>query len=81
MLWLKKRRMAVLKEYRKRGIGRMLVNALTEYAIKENISEIKCNAQEYIQAFYKAFGFKVVSEQVFMEEGIPHVLMSKKIHG
>lgn len=73
-------RMAVLKEYRRRGIGKMLIKELVDYA-KEftEIQKIVCHSQEYIQDFYKSCGFKVESPEIFMEEGIPHVLMTRLI--
>lgn len=74
-------RMAVLKEYRRLGIGKMLIGELVEYATQTNLSKITCHSQEYIQDFYKSCGFKVESQEIFMEEGIPHVLMSKIIQG
>ena len=72
-------RMAVLKEYRRLGLGKMLIQALVEYARIEKVYKIVCHSQEYVQDFYKSCGFKVDSETVFMEEGIPHVLMSQII--
>lgn len=74
-------RMAVLKEYRRHGIGRMLVQELVEFAKQANLEKITCHAQEYIQNFYKSCGFTVETQEIFMEEGIPHVLMSKIIQG
>lgn len=73
-------RMAVLKEYRRRGIGKMLIQELVQYAKEStNIQKIVCHSQEYIQNFYKSCGFIVESPEIFMEEGIPHVLMTKVI--
>jgi predicted GNAT family N-acyltransferase len=73
-------RMAVLKEYRRRGIGKMLIQELVEHA-KEftDIQKIVCHAQQYIQDFYIYCGFTVESTEIFMEEGIPHVLMTRVI--
>ena len=45
-------RMAVLKEYRRLGLGKMLIQALVEYARIEKVSKIVCHSQEFVQDFY-----------------------------
>ena len=68
-------RLAVLKEYRGKGNGKLLVKAVEEYARKIGMKKIKIHAQLYTLSFYEKCGFLKESEEVFMEENIPHVYM------
>lgn len=61
------------------GLGR----ALMEASIADIVQKMPCDmltlhSQEYAIGFYEKFGFVVVSD-TFMEEGIPHVEMIRKI--
>ena len=40
-------------------------------------SSITLNAQVYLQSFYESLGFIVVGEE-YLEDGIPHIKMSRK---
>lgn len=71
-------RFVVKADFRKQGIGHQLLQA----ALQEIFScwpkaPIRISAQEYLQAFYRQYGFTRVSE-VFWEDGIPHVEMLKE---
>lgn len=68
-------RMAVLKEWRARGVGRVLVHRLLDEAKKRGITQLVLHAQTHAVGFYEKFGFRAVSEE-FMEAGIPHVKMA-----
>lgn len=70
-------RMAVLKEYRGRGYGSMVLAALEEKARELGASRIKLNAQKRAAGFYRASGF-VETPFEHDEEGVPHVLMEKQ---
>ena len=67
-------RMAVLKEWRGKGVGGALMHRLLEEAAKRQIQQVALNAQAYAVGFYARFGFRVVGKQ-FIEAGIPHVRM------
>ncbi|HET7060784.1 MAG TPA: GNAT family N-acetyltransferase [Nitrosospira sp.] len=67
-------RMAVLKEWRVRGVGSALVHGLLGEAKKRGISELALHAQTHAADFYERFGFRIEGKQ-FMEAGIPHVKM------
>jgi len=50
-------RMAVLKEWRGRGIGSGILNALVEEARRRGDREVALSAQVHAVAFYRAHGF------------------------
>ena len=59
------------------GLGRRLMEeALPVVKEKLGCERISFHAQKHAEGFYQKLGFKTVSE-VFLEEGIPHVLMQK----
>jgi predicted GNAT family N-acyltransferase len=67
-------RMAVLKEWRTRGVGHALVLRLLEEAKKRRIMQLILHAQRQAVGFYERFGFEATGDP-FMEAGIPHVKM------
>ena len=67
-------RMAVLTEWRGRGVGSALVDALLEVAGDRGRSRVHLAAQTHAIEFYAKQGFQVVGE-VFLEAGIPHCAM------
>jgi len=67
-------RMAVLKPYRRNGLGRLMLNTLLEQAIIKSVKHISINAQTVAIPFYLRFGFKVVGDE-FDDAGIPHYKM------
>lgn len=73
-------RIAVLKEYRGKGLGKIITEKLIEYALRKNVEKIIIHSQKYLENFYKGFGFKSVGK-VFMEAGIKHIKMEYKKGG
>ncbi|MEM6403871.1 MAG: GNAT family N-acetyltransferase [Cyanobacteria bacterium P01_D01_bin.116] len=71
-------RLAVLSYARGNGIGKSLMQKALEILRSENIVEVSINAQEYIKGLHQQLGFEQVGE-VFLEAGIPHVKMVKKV--
>ncbi len=67
-------RMAVLKAYRNRNIGKNMLKYILEIARKKASNTIKLSAQEHAVEFYKKYGFSVTSD-VYMDAGIPHYNM------
>lgn len=65
-------RMAVLKDWRGRGVGSAMLNQLLD--IRSETSPLFLNAQVHAVSFYKRLGFHPVGE-VFDEAGIDHVRM------
>lgn len=71
-------RMAVLKEWRGKGVGCALMHRLLEEADRCQIQQVTLNAQSHATRFYARFGFVPVGKQ-FMEAGIPHVKMALRL--
>lgn len=68
-------RMAVLKSYRGKGIGRKLLTRAVELATRRRARGIYLHAQVPVIGFYKGAGFRAVGP-VFDEAGIPHRKMT-----
>ena len=64
-------RMAVLKEYRREGIGRALIEKAIMTARLNQLSAIYISAQCHAIDFYKKFGFEVKSD-IYLDAEIPH---------
>lgn len=71
-------RMAVLATVRDAGVGRALLQALTEQAAQQGLQELVLHAQTPVEAFYRRQGFEVVSDE-FREADIPHRVMRRAI--
>jgi len=67
-------RMAVLREWRGRGVGSGLLLRLLEEARKQRLQQLTLHAQVYASKFYRKFGFEVMGDE-FVEAGTPHVKM------
>lgn len=67
-------RMAVLKSFRNRNIGKNMLKYILNIATKKNMKSIELSAQEHAVDFYKKFGFSVASD-IYMDAGIPHYTM------
>lgn len=71
-------RLAVLRPFRKRGVGKALLDAVTQAAKARGMKDVWMHAQTHACGFYERFGFACEGER-FMEAGIEHVLMRKKL--
>jgi predicted GNAT family N-acyltransferase len=71
-------RICVLSSHRKGGSGKALMTAIEDFAKEQNIHELKLNAQTHAIPFYNKLGYEVVSEE-FLDAGIPHRTMKKKV--
>lgn len=69
-------RFAVLKEYRKHGVGGELVKATLNEVLPTN-KKIYLNAQTQVVGFYGKYGFVPEGEE-FEEAGIMHYTMAYK---
>jgi len=67
-------RMAVLKRYRGRGVGKKLLKRAIGIARRLGAQKIYLHAQVSVIGFYEAMGFRCVGP-VFKEAGIPHKRM------
>lgn len=71
-------RICILEPYRKFGLGKMIIKSLEEIAEKQGASQVKLHGQTQAEGFYKKLGYRT-SSNVFMEDGIPHILMLKEL--
>lgn len=71
-------RMAVLREYRRRGIGSRLLKHAIAAAEAHGWGEVWLNAQFASRDFYTPHGFIVISD-IFEDAGIPHQRMLRRL--
>ncbi len=71
-------RICILKPYRKYGLGKVIIKALEESAAKKGVSKVKLHGQTQAEGFYQKNGYQT-SSTMFMEAGIPHILMVKEL--
>ena len=71
-------RMAVDADWRGRGIGGRILEALEEAARGLGMAEAVLHAQTYVRGFYAGHGY-VEEGEVFREVGIEHVRMRKRL--
>ena len=64
-------RIAVLKEYRNKGIGREIVNSAISYIKELKAKKIYIYSQLHAVGFYEKLGF-IVEGVIFYEEDHPH---------
>jgi predicted GNAT family N-acyltransferase len=64
-------RMAVLKRFRHKGVGKKLLDRAVAAARKSGAQEIYLHAQVPVIPFYESSGFKAIG-RIFDEAGIPH---------
>jgi len=73
-------RMAVLKAWRRHGIGRAVLNHLIALARARGVGHFVLHAQVHAIPFYAAAGFTVAGDE-FQEAGIPHRRMERTFTG
>ena len=71
-------RMAVLKQWRGKGVGGAILERLIGVARERGDQRIELFAQTHALAFYRAHGF-VDHGEGFEEAGIPHQAMRRKL--
>lgn len=76
---VKLQRIAVLPEYRGTGLGRELVLAMEADAREKGAEYTLLDAQCQAEPFYLKTGYETVSPETFLDAGIPHVRMQKKL--
>ena len=70
-------RMAVLKAWRKQGVGSALLACVIAEALRRGASAAFLNAQTTAVAFYARAGF-VLEGVEFLDAGIPHYRMTRR---
>jgi predicted GNAT family N-acyltransferase len=63
-------RMAVLTPWRRRGIGRAMLETLLQYCREKNLKPY-LDAQTHALGFYEKMGFNMTGDE-FLDAGIPH---------
>jgi len=71
-------RFCLEKRFRKRGLGKKLLEYAEKYYCEKGKKRIKMDAQLEAEGFYGKCGYQRVSD-IFMEAGIQHVEMTKAI--
>jgi predicted GNAT family N-acyltransferase len=71
-------RIAVLPEWRGRGVGGQILASLVARAHERGMKRVVLNAQTHAIPFYARHGFAAFGAE-FMEAGIPHVSMAREI--
>ena len=71
-------RMAVLKAWRNRGIGALMLRSLIERAKERGDREVVLSAQVHAVPFYRAHGF-VEEGAEYLEAGIRHQAMKRRL--
>ncbi len=71
-------RMAVMREARGRGVGRLLLDALLEEAVKRGYVRARLSAQTHALEFYRKAGFAAFGDD-YDDAGIPHRDMERPL--
>ncbi len=71
-------RMSVLRDYRGKGVGSAVLNALIEQAQRAGFEEVVLHAQTHAKDFYALHAFTQEGE-LFYEANIPHIKMRRKL--
>jgi predicted GNAT family N-acyltransferase len=71
-------RMAVLKDWRNRGLGGLMLQRLIEKAKQRGDKQIVLSAQIHAVPFYRAHGFVAEGDE-YMEAGIRHQEMRRRL--
>lgn len=71
-------RMAVLRDWRGRGVGFAILQRLLDLAARKDLPRVTLAAQMHALGFYERAGFHAIGDR-FMDAGIPHQLMVKEL--
>lgn len=69
-------RICVLKSFRGQSYGKQIIQAIENEIKKQKFHIAKLGAQTHAITFYENLGYEIISN-VFMDAGIPHVMMRK----
>jgi predicted GNAT family N-acyltransferase len=72
-------RMAVLRDYRGKGVGEMIMLRLMDEARLKRYEQVVLNAQTHALGFYQRFGFIAEGDE-YLEANIPHRTMRCKLY-
>lgn len=74
----KVQRVAVLKKYRKKGIGKRLIQVIEEKVRERSGQKLTLGSQNTAIPFYEKLGYTIEGPE-FMDAGIPHHTMTKTL--
>lgn len=69
-------RIAVIKEYRSKGIGRKMLKEAEDIIRQDGGKSTMVSGQVRVEKFYEKLGYQKQGE-VFLDEGCPHIWMKK----
>jgi len=73
------RYMAVDKAYQRQGIGRQLINAMEQHAVKTRHIKIILDAREPAVNFYKKLDYQILKKSYLLFDEIQHYQMTKSL--
>ncbi|MCL2621042.1 MAG: GNAT family N-acetyltransferase [Defluviitaleaceae bacterium] len=71
-------RIAVLKEHRGKGFGRLVTQALIDKSVEMGAMEVELSSQTHAIGLYEKLGFVAYGDE-YMDAGIPHYSMKRKV--
>lgn len=71
-------RVAVIKQYRSTGLGRLLMEKIIADAIEEGFEQMILDSQTRVLPFYQKLGFTAEGDE-FLDANIPHFRMRKML--
>ena len=74
------RQMAVDTNFQRQGLGTQLVGKVEQELAAQGFGEVELNARDIAVDFYKRLGYETEGD-LFLEVGIPHWKMTKKLTG
>lgn len=72
-------RICVRKENRGQSIGQLIMDKIESVALSCRVPTLLLNSQSHAIPFYERLGYVVISDE-FMDAGIPHKTMEKKLN-
>lgn len=76
---IKLERFCILSDYRRFGLGRLMLEFIENYYKNKGFKIIRLDSKFAVYGFYEKNGYKAASE-VFIEAGIDHIKMEKKLN-
>ena len=71
-------RVAVLKEWRGKNIGRRILNAAEEYIRENGGKSVMLSGQVRVAGFYEKLGY-IKQGETYLDEGCPHIWVKKNL--
>jgi predicted GNAT family N-acyltransferase len=73
------RYMAVMEKYRGKGLGRLLISAMEEFAHRNGYHNVTLQARENAVNFYESVGYRVQNKTYILFDTIQHYRMVKQL--